>query len=366
MRYEIKKILSCKILMISMIVAFIFSMAISYNAYANEKIDLREFSAYIGDFSERKYDVIEQKVMELQNKYEETQNVDVMDEMFVYLTLDKDALNCHNVVEYRDSVVSDSEIKIKTESGYYKRMNETINKLYGKKTNLVIGESETLNEVYDLFCVTDIVDIAFIIVIILFSSFLFLNEHNNNTFYMIKSSYRGGKLSYRNKIVVTLFFSIMASVVETLGMTIWFLHSPYSITLFEMIIGVVIMRAIGFFVLSSVFIFASLFFKSNIVPIAINTFIGLGGIAINYILSGKYFALSGGTIREAENYDILRKYTPFPLISESVNYFKEYEPINLMGVPVQLLSYSLIINLVFAIIVIALGYYFYNTNFRES
>ena len=326
MRYEIKKILSCKILMISMIVAFIFSMAISYNAYANEKIDLREFSAYIGDFSERKYDVIEQKVMELQNEYEETQNVDVMDEMFVYLTLDKDALNCHNVVEYRDSVISDSEIKIKTESGYYKRMNETINKLYGKKTNLVIGESETLNEVYDLFCVTDIVDIVFIIVIILFSSFLFLNEHNNNTFYMIKSSYRGGKLSYRNKIVVTLFFSIMASVVETLGMTIWsvfwnkidqwntsillnnaFLHSPYSITLFEMIIVVVIMRAIGFFVLSSVFIFVSLFFKSNIVPIAINTFIGLGGIAINYILSGKYFALSGGTIREAENYDILIK-----------------------------------------------------------
>ena len=330
-------------------------MAISYNAYANEKINLREFSAYIGDFSEQKYDVIEQKVMELQNKYEETQNADVMNEMFVYVTLDKDALNCHNVVEYRDSVISDSEIKIKTESGYYKRMNETINKLYGKKTNLVIGESETLNEVYDLFCVTDIVDIVFIIVIILFSSFLFLNEHNNNTFYMIKSSYRGGKLSYRNKIVVTLFFSIMASVVETLGMTIWsvfwnkidqwntsillnnaFLHSP------------------------------SLFFKSNIVPIAINTFIGLGGIAINYILSGKYFALSGGTIREAENYDILRKYTPFPLISESVNYFKEYEPINLMGVPIQLLSYSLIINLVFAIIVIALGYYFYNTNFRES
>ena len=58
MRYEIKKILSCKILMISMIVAFIFSMAISYKAYANEKIDLREFSAYIGDFSERKYYVI--------------------------------------------------------------------------------------------------------------------------------------------------------------------------------------------------------------------------------------------------------------------------------------------------------------------
>ena len=102
-----------------MIVAFIFSMAISYNAYANEKINLREFSAYIGDFSEQKYDVIEQKVMELQNKYEETQNADVMNEMFVYLTLDKDALNCHNVVEYRDSVISDSEIKIKTESGYY-------------------------------------------------------------------------------------------------------------------------------------------------------------------------------------------------------------------------------------------------------
>ena len=106
--------------MISMIVAFIFSMAISYNAYANEKINLREFSAYIGDFSEQKYDVIKQKVMELQNKYEETQNADVMNEMFVYLTLDKDALNCHNVVEYRDSVISDSEIKIKTESGYYK------------------------------------------------------------------------------------------------------------------------------------------------------------------------------------------------------------------------------------------------------
>jgi len=131
MRYEIKKILSCKILMISMIVAFIFSMVISYNAYANEKIDLREFSAYIGDFSERKYDVIEQKVMELQNKYEETQNVDVMDEMFVYLTLDKDALNCHNVVEYRDSVVSDSEIKIKAiETGSKESYKDSISLLH--------------------------------------------------------------------------------------------------------------------------------------------------------------------------------------------------------------------------------------------
>lgn len=64
-------------------------------------------------FQNRKYDVIEQKVMELQNKYEETQNEDVMDEMFVYLTLDKDALNCHNVVEYRDSVISDFWNKIK-------------------------------------------------------------------------------------------------------------------------------------------------------------------------------------------------------------------------------------------------------------
>ena len=36
-------------------------------------------------------------------------------------------------------------------------------------------------------------------------------------------------------------------------------------------------------------------------PIAINTFIGLGGIAINYILSGKYFALSGGTILLLKN-----------------------------------------------------------------
>ena len=54
-----------------------------------------------------------------------------MNEMFVYLTLDKDALNCHNVVEYRDSVISDSEINLKSESGFYKILNETIYKLYG-------------------------------------------------------------------------------------------------------------------------------------------------------------------------------------------------------------------------------------------
>ena len=37
MRYEIKKILSCKILMISMIVAFIFSMVISFAFKEEEK-----------------------------------------------------------------------------------------------------------------------------------------------------------------------------------------------------------------------------------------------------------------------------------------------------------------------------------------
>lgn len=52
MRYEIKKyyhvntydFYDC---------GFYFSMAISYNAYANEKINLREFSAYIGDFQNK-------------------------------------------------------------------------------------------------------------------------------------------------------------------------------------------------------------------------------------------------------------------------------------------------------------------------
>ena len=94
----------------------------------------------------------------------------------------------------------------------------------------------------------------------------------------------------------------------------------------------------------------------------------MAGRGTDIMLGGnpEFLAVAEVGSREAENYDILRKYTPFPLISESVNYFKEYEPINLMGVPIQLLSYSLIINLVFAIIVIALGYYFYNTNFRES
>lgn len=385
MKYEVKKILSCKILVISLAIAFIFGIKYSYYVFFNGKTDLSRYSSYIGEYSIEKHQEIEKKFEELQLEYEETQSKQTRNEMFEYLSLLKDAEACQNLVEYRDKVASDSESRINTESGYYLKINKITNRKYSNIPRLTIGKSQTLYHVNDFLGVTDIVDIAFIIVLILFSSFVFLNEHKCNTFNMIKSSKNGGNKTYWKKVVISFAFSLIVSAVQTIGMTIlsvfandieeWntsillcerFLHSPYNINLWQFIIIMTIMRALGYFVLTSVFICVSLFFKNNIIPIAINTLIGLGGFAANYVLSGKYFALAGGVVREAEYYHVIRKYTPFPLISESANYFMEYEPINILGQPVQLLNYSLICNLLLALIIIIAGSYFYNTNFREK
>lgn len=385
MKYEIRKILSCKVLVISLVAAFIFGLFYSYNAYVRGNTINSEYKLCTGVYSEEKYQILENKIEKLQNSYDESQSQQTMDEMFAYLDLFGDAQVCKSVIEFRDNVSSDSAALMESESGYYQRLNMKINKLYGKIPELTIGKSQALKGISDVFCVSEIVDIAFVIVLILFSAFLFLNEHKCNTYIMIKSSFKGGNKTYWNKMMVAFIFTVLVSFVQTLSMTLltlcvcdidqWrtvillddkFIHSPYDFSVFEMVAVVTVMRTIGYLVLMSCFICVSLLFSKNIVPIAINTLIGIGGFAVNYLLSGKYYAISGGVIREAQSYHLFRKYTPFPLISGGIDYLKEYEPMNIFGYPVSTISVALLSNLMITIFVIAIGCFIYDTNFRQK
>lgn len=384
MRYEINKILSCKALFISLAVAFLIGMLFSYNAYVKGKTVNSKYEQCAGAYSEEKYLILQKQLEQLQNAYDKSQDEKILAELFEYLDLFEDADTCKNIIEYREKVASDSSNLAKTSYGYYKKLNKTINKMYSKTPELTIGKSNVLKGISDVFCVSEIVDIAFIIVLILFSVFLFLNEHKCNTFIMVKSSVKGGSVTYWNKIAAAFLFTVMVSVIQTLSMTLptlliggteqWkcvflldelFIHSPYILNVSEMVVVITALRTIGYLVLMSCFLCVSLLFNKNILPIAINTFIGLGGFAANYVLSGKYFAISGGVIREAASYTFFRKYTAFPLISEGINYLREYEPINMLGYPVSIVNIAILANVMVVVLLAITGGFIYDINFRN-
>lgn len=393
MKYEIRKIIGCKVIVISLALAFVFGLLFTYNVYIkggnggnrSEYVDKDEYNLYTGKYSEDKKQMIDNKVESLQNVYEETQSEQTLREMLVYLRLAGDAGNAESAIMYREGVVDNSQKLMESESDYYKRLNKKVNNIYKKPLNFSIGKSDILRKVSDVFSATNLVDIVFVMVLILFSSYLFLNEHKCNTYNMIKSSYRGDGKTYWNKIMTAVIFTIIVSIIQTISMTVlavfvggmeqWktiiqlnsiFTYSPYNFNVFEMVIVVTVMRTIGYFTLVSLFVCVSLFFRRNIVPLAISTLIGIGGYAACYIMSGKYFATYGGVIREAALYKMIRKYTPYPLINAGIDYIKMYEPVNILGYPVPLMNIAIISNVVIAVFVVLAGYSIYSGNFRKK
>lgn len=393
MRYEISKVFNSKIVLFLLAAAVCFGLARSYYVYVpggfGEKgsiyTDEGKYGAYLGTYTEEKYNLLNEKTNELQQAYEESGDEQVLMEMFDYYGLLRYAERCRDILQYRTEVRENARRMAEEGSGYYKRLNEKVYSIYKEDPVLRIEDPSTLDYIMTMFQISQRVDAAFIIVLVFFSCTVFLNEHKCKTFYMIKSSCKGHGNVYWSKQGAAFLFTILVSFLQVFSTVFFaltggrwrewgcpvqmeelFAHAPGQMSVMGMVGTVFLMKTLGYLVLMYCFIFVSLFFKKNIFPLAFNTLLGLGGSFLNYVLSGEFFAQIGGVVGPLEEYSFVRKFLPFPLISDGMSYLKQFEPINVLGYPVLRLSFAVVCNAAFVLLGVLAGYLAYEEKFRKT
>lgn len=393
MVYEIKKVLCNKVIAVSVIVAFCYGIVTSYYDYISGKmggndVDMSyesEYEGCKGKYTEDKYNHLAELVSEKESYYSE--NPEDKDAFMVfqkYQDLFSRASIYHQVNEYREKVKSDAKRLADTEKGYYERLNKKLVKLYGKKTAFNIHEGTTGKDITDMFIVSERIDMVYIALLIIFSCGIFLLEHRNGTYAMVYSSYNGRGYTYIRKMAVSLGFAVLVSVLQTIsmvGLTFikggafeWkdpiqsielFMHSPYNLDIFGMVVIITLFRALAYMVLISIFTVISLFFQRNLFPLAINILVGLGMFGLCYLYSGSFLSYSGSIIQQGRFYLYLRQYSPYVLIGDGVGYLKKYEALDIFGYPVSAVSITVLVNIIVLAVCVAVGYILYLKRFRK-
>lgn len=393
MRYELIKVLGNRIIIIAIVLATLFSGLYSYNVYIKGKLDENnmtyasktKYKSYQGSYSDEKYEDLFEKVTQLELKYEQNEDKQLFEEMFEFHLLFSRAQNCKNVIEYRQTVRDNAKRLMESEDGYYYKLNKLIYDKYKITPDLYIETGTTLNDIATMFNVSEILDVAFVFILVLIACNIFLIEHSSGTFYMIKATCKGWKQVYIKKILCMICLTTIITSLQVTSMVFltsikgnanewkdlilqceYFENSPYNFSVIELVLVVFLLKLIGYLTLISSFVCISLFFKKNMIPLILCIVIGEGGQVLNYIMCGKYFVLAGGKSTPMEKYILLKKYSVFPSINEPVEYLNKFETTNIVGTPVSVLVINIISSLFFTMLFITLGYQIYKYNFRKA
>ena len=392
MKYEIKKILGSRVLIIALILAVGFALFESNRNYiqgldeGRERINSGVYDAYKGEYSEEKYQNLLEKTNQLQEEFALLGEKKADNRMLDYMALYEVAENCRTTQLFLEQVVDEARYLAQTQSGYYKKLNQKTEQVYKNcRPDLHIDEISSVQNILLYFELPEEIDVAFVLVLMIFACTIFLNEHINHTFYMIQSSKTGRGHTYFCKIGLSLIFACMLSVLQTISITIVpairsgmgklgypiqmshnLMYSPYNLNFWQLVIVLTLLRAIGYMTLVLLFLCATLFFKKNIVPFAINLFLGGGGMFLTYMASGRFYRDARyGVARTFGGFIYLKKYSPFTMISEGMNYIGKFEMVNVLGQPVSLLQHVMVINLIIIAFLTVAGYLAYTQNFRR-
>lgn len=390
MRYELKKLFGNKILILGCLISACYLFYTSYGfliqrkSYA-PKIDLgEEYERCLGAYSEEKFSYIEEITLKKQLEMEKNQEEkDIFYEWSAYQRLYVQAQNLKDIMEYRARVLKNAKMLQNSKDSYTIRLNQKLEKLFSQNIKYELVHSEKSYDIIQKMLVLEYTDMINICLLLAASCILFTQEHQKNTFPLIYTSKHGRKKVYRNKAMTMIFFAFALSFATTVialiltftygGFKEWLepiqnvsvcKYSPYHFNVFELVIIITLLRGLGYAVIATVAMVISLLFKKNILPLLINTILFAGSYALSVNASRYTF---GEALMEEKYqlYRILKKYSPFYLIQDGIEYFMEYKAVNVFGYPVSEVAYCIMFQLMLLVMVLLAGYQIYVRSGRK-
>ncbi|MBQ3512802.1 MAG: hypothetical protein IJA32_03230 [Lachnospiraceae bacterium] len=391
MRYELKKLFGNKILIFGCLLSACYLFYTSYGFLIQRKsyvpkIDLgEEYEQCLGEYSEEKFAYIEEITLKKQLEMEKNQEEEeLFYEWSAYQRLYVQAQNFKDIMEYRERVQKNAKKLQNSEDSYTTHLNQKIEKLFSKNIEYELVHSEKSYDIIQKMMVLEYTDMINICLLLAASCILFTQEHQKNTFPLIYTSKHGRKKVYRNKAMTTIFLAFVLSFFTTVialiltttygGFKEWMdpiqnvsvcKYSPYHFNVFELVIIITFLRGLGYAVIASVAMVISLLFQRNILPLIINTVLFAGSYALS--VSASRYTFGEALMEEKYHlYRILKRYSPFYLIQDGIEYFMEYKAVNIFGYPVSEVAYCIIIQFMVLAVILLTGNQIYVRSSRKS
>lgn len=392
MKYELKKLFTSRILLIGLLISCLFSVYESYRyciaRYANHKtteLELYLEKTYKGEYTVQKAEELKNLSMEATKNWKADYENDELRQISGIYSSVYGWVNLHDeLLVNRRNIVKNAKRLQKSPVPYTAKVNKKIEKLYSKNPEIMILPGRKCEDIGGLLEWSERVDCINLLLLVVAACVIFLMEHRKNTYPLIYSSYQGRGRTYLRKMGCLILFAILLSILTTIclvsmtatygSMESWLqdiqhiqilTESPYVWNVLQLTMVITALRALGYITLVCVFAMVSMGFKTSVLPLVINTLIGIGGVFLCTYYAANYFD-SAIILNRAKIYLILQMFTPFTLFCDGMGYISEYHPVNLFGTPVAISTMCIISNISIILLVMVIGYVIYVKRYRRS
>ena len=280
-----------------------------------------------------------------------------------------------NVSEYRSNVVKNAKRLSHSKQTYTSNLNKELLEIYSEPIEF---------REYDSRCIETVVlnsggigMVLCIFICCIFTLKIFYVDTENDMMGMIASSPKGRLYIFRKKwtsiILCEVVMLVIVYFVRVIPLLIYgelsdflnpiqtideFAKSPYNISILEYYFVTMLTAFIEITIIVSIAIIMVNIFKDIIIPI-------VGAIllsAMSMVLC-IWIILNLNGDRMVNSTDVIHKvmleYTPMAYIHGVMEYFIQASYINFFNIPISILSISLIVNSIICIVTIFIGYAFY-------
>lgn len=414
MRYELYKLLKNRLLFVGIILSVVLTF---YQSYERGKYLTYRYDSYSEKYSEEVKNELNGKFELWALRYKLTKkngaNSVFPDEMYeragytkeeavsftdgerqeifdwfeYYLILSGRADSCQAGIDYRKKVVRNADRLRKTADTYQRRTNEKLFKMYADDVDYVVSDQRLSDDFRTQWYDKAYSDYINIMLVLLAVCIEFLTEHRNNTFQMVYSSYEGRGKTYIRKVMVIAGFTTLLSLVTTLLMHMrlftdarageflkmdfrnYYIHSPYKMNFLQFIVDIWLLRLLGYLVLSMFFTMLAVLSKKSLLPFVAGVSAGCGGYELFDRLLHRLgmLRMNNGDARNVyHTCELVRKYTPFGVIRQGIDYLTEYEPNNVLGCPITTLTIAVVVSICYILLFLVAGCIIYLKRFRKK
>ena len=372
MKYEIKKIIQDKIIWISFLVIFLFGIYTNmYNTRNDMGIAIESAFEYYRDNNiDEIFNIISYGNEKDKPEYSNS----------VLLQIDYFS----TVTEYRNKVYNTADRLSNSADEYISRLNQAIKEAFSENINFEVFYDNYLERAVVFNCGYAMPLIMFLMCVIVIR--MFNVDTDNNMIHMIRTTYRGRRKTYFNKIksiaIIAMFMSVVVEFIALLPQLLYghkedffqpiqslerFQKSPFNINLMELFIIYILMTVLGLLCVAMLSVVIVTFTKKYAISLMTTLLVTCGMYFLFYYVTVIDYVDTLTIASDTRAITMIgRMILPVMYAFYPTSYFEITEYVNVAGCPVYRVYIAMFIIMVFTVVFMFIGMIVYNKRYRRN
>lgn len=212
--------LSYGVLVVSVVITFVFSVTVSCGTCTGRGVSLERFSTCVNSFSRQGCSIVRRGMVRLRGRCRRARGMSMVSRVFICLALSGSTLGYRGIIRCDSDIVSSSRVGVGARSKCCGEVGRAVGGLCKGGAGLMVKRDRALGRMCSLFYMASVMSVMFVVMVVLFSSFLFLGRRGGGAFCVVGSSCENKGLSCQGGVIMALFFSVVTSIIRALKVAV--------------------------------------------------------------------------------------------------------------------------------------------------